>query len=46
MERKVKYDYKFKLLCIDEVLNKGYSIEIEAKSKIFFHFQTQNFANY
>lgn len=33
MSRKVKYDCEFKLLCIDEVLKKGYSTESVAKSK-------------
>ena len=33
MERKVKYSYEFKLLCVNEVLKKNYSINSVAKEK-------------
>ena len=32
MERKVKYDYAFKLRCVEEVLNKHCSINSVAKA--------------
>jgi transposase len=37
MERKVKYDYAFKLRCVEEVLNKYCSVNSVAKANGFSH---------
>ena len=46
MERKVKYDYEFKLRCVNEVLKKGRSTESVAKSIGFSETNLRKWVNF